>query len=108
MRTDTPQTLPVTGERETCEDYRDLWFGTKRFEELSEKVRKQLESMEGAEVNDYQRQLLDFIRENAPFIQGPEGAPPPRDLIDKALAAGSRLKQGDAAQLLRKVFSSGD
>ena len=58
MRTDTPQTLPVPGERETYEDYRDLWFGTKRFEELSEEVRKQLELMEEAEVNDYQRQQI--------------------------------------------------
>ena len=108
MRTDTPQTLPVPGERETYEDYRDLWFGTKRFDELSDKVRKQLESMEEAEVNDYQRQLLDFIKEDVSFLHGPEGAPHPRDLIDKALEAGSRLKQGDATQLLRKVFGSGD
>jgi len=64
--------------------------------------------MEGAEVNDYQRQLLDFIKEDVRFIHGPEGAPHPTDLIDKALEAGSRLKQGDATQLLRKVFGSGD
>jgi len=70
MRTDTPQTLPVPGERETYEDYRDLWFGTKRFEELSDKVRKQLESMEGVEVNDYQRQLLDFDKIRLAAVQG--------------------------------------
>ena len=108
MRTDTPQTLPVPGERETYEDYRDLWFGTKRFEELSEEVRKQLESMEEAEVNDYQRQLLDFIKEDVPVLHGPEGAPHPKEPIDNALEAEGRLTQGDAAQLFLKVFGSGD
>ncbi len=71
-------------------------------------MRKQLESMEGAEVNDYQRQLLDFIKEDVSFLHGPEGAPHPKELIDKALKAGSRLKQGDATQLLLKIFGSGD
>ena len=108
MRTDAPQTLPVPGDRETYEEYRDLWFGTKRFEELSEEVRKQLESMEEAEVNDYQRQLLEFTKEDVAYPQGPGGAPHPKNLIDKALAAGGHLKQGDAAQLLLKVFGSGD
>jgi hypothetical protein len=64
--------------------------------------------MEGSEVNDYQRQLLEFIREDVSSLDGPEGAPHPKDLIDKALETQSRLKQGDATQLLRKVFGSGD
>ena len=108
IRTDTPQTLPVPGDRETYEDYRDLWFGTKRFEELSDKVRKQLESMEGTEVNDYQRQLLEFTREDVSFLHDPEGAPHPKDLIAKALEAGGHPKQGDTARLLLNVYGSGD
>ena len=101
-------TLPVPGDRETYEEYRDLWFGTKRFEELSNEVRKQLESMAEAEVNDYQKQLLEFIKEDVAYPQDPGGAPHRKNLIDKALAAGGHLKQGEAAQLLLKVFGSGD
>ena len=107
-RTDTPRTLPVPGERETYEDYRDLWFGTKQFGALSDTVRKQLESMDDAKVNHYQRQLLDFIKENLPSHQGLRDEPDPKDLIDKALAAGNRFKQGDATKLLQKVFASGN
>jgi phospholipase C len=107
MRTETPRTLPVPGDRSTYEDYRDLWFGSRPFGELSDKVRQQLESMEGTEVNDYQRQLLDFVKEDVSALEAPEGAPHPRDLIDTALQAGGRLKQGDAAQLFQQVFGSG-
>ena len=108
MRTDALRALPVPGDRETYEEYRDLWFGIKPFAELSEEVRKQLESMEGAELNDYQRQLLEFIKEGVAYPQGSEGVPHPKKLIDKALEAGGRLKQGDAAQLLLQVFGSDD
>jgi hypothetical protein len=108
MRTDTPRTLPVPGERETYEDYRDLWFGTKRFERLSDKVRQQLESMEGTEINDYQRQLLDFIKKDFSCLHGPKDAPQPEDLIDNALQAKGGLKQGKAAQLLLNAFESID
>jgi phospholipase C len=106
MRTDTPKTLPVPGERETYEEYRDLWFGNKRFGELSDEVRRQLELMEGAEINDYQRQLLEFIREDVSFRHDPGGPPHPKDLIDKALEAGSHVTQGDATQLLLSIFGS--
>jgi hypothetical protein len=61
-----------------------------------------------AEGNDYQRQLLLFTKENVACPQGPGGEASPKDLIDKALAAGAHLKRGDAAQLLLKVFGSGD
>jgi hypothetical protein len=108
MRTDAPRTLPVPGDRETYEEYRDLWFGTKRFDELSIRVRKQLESMEEAEVNDYQRQLLEFIKEDVAYPQRSEDALHRNNLIDKALEAGGFLNQRDAAQLLLKVFGSDD
>jgi phospholipase C len=107
-RTDTPRTLPVPGDRETYEDYRDLWLGTKRPEELSGAVRDQLESMEGTEINDYQRQLLEFITEDVALLPGPEGAPHPKDLISTTLEAGDRPTQGEAAQLLLEVFGSID
>jgi phospholipase C len=108
MRTDAPQTLPVPGDRETYEEYRDLWFGTKRFDELSSKVREQLESMEEAEVNNYQRELLDFIENDVPVPSGAEGEPHHTDLVEETLEAGRCLKQKDAAQLLLKLFGSGE
>jgi hypothetical protein len=105
-RTDTPRTLPVPGDRETYEYYRDLWFGTKGFDELSEEVRDQLESMADAEVNDYQRQLLDFIKNDVSSLQGREGTPHLQELFDNALEAESGLTQGEAAQLRLRVFEA--
>ena len=106
VRTDAPKMFPVPGDRKTYEEYRDLWFGDKRIEDLSEKVRKQLESMEQTELNDYQKQLLEFIKEDISFDDA-EGMAYARDLICAALEVGGGLTQGDAAQLLSNVFGSG-
>lgn len=99
VRTDAPMTLPVPGDRETYEEYRDLWLGSRRFDELSDEVRAQLNAMAEADINDYQAQLLDFVRDNLPS---------PARAVSGIPGTSGHPTQAQAARQIREAFGTAD